>query len=138
METIVDSGSYSFSRKLFLLAKVIHFNGNHYPQLKSLLLVEANFSVEDICFIRSYSFQWKILFLVETVPFRGSHYFQWKSLACSSISSIQWKLFLLMEGISFIFFLVETAPFNRDFSFQWKPFFLVYQHFRQQKLRPVT
>ena len=114
METIAGSGSYSFSRKPFLLAKVIPFNGNHCPQWKSLLLVDAFFSVEAICFIRSYSLQWKMLFLVETIPFTGSYY-QWKSFACSSIHSIQWKLFLLMEGISFI----------GSYSFYWKPSILV-------------
>ena len=156
METIAGSGSYSFSRKPFFLAKVIYFNGIHCQQWKSLLLVEAIFSMEAICFIRSYSFQWKMLFLVETIPFSGSHYFQWKPLACSSIHSIQWKLFLLMEAISgsgshsfqgprlfFMeiiapFFLVEAAPFNQNFSFQWKPFFLVLQNFHQENLSPVT
>ena len=131
METIAGSGSYSFSRKPFFLAKVIYFNGIHCQQWKSLLLVEVIFSMEAICFIRSYSFQWKMLFLVETIPFSGSHYIQWKPLACSSIHSIQQKLLLLMQGISFIgsysFYwklsiLVNTIPVSGTHFRQWKPF----------------
>ena len=121
METIAGSGSNSFSRKPFLLAKVIHFNGNHCPQWKSLLLVEAIFFsgghllpqklfvlVENALFSRNNSFQWKPLFLaetidpwqysshlVETVPFNGRYF-------------LQWKLYLSLEAIHF----------NQNHSFQ--------------------
>ena len=60
--------------------------------------------MEAIPFRESLCFSWKSLPLVETIPFSRSH-----------------------------FLLVEAAPFNRNFSFLWKPFFLMFQHFRQQK-----
>ena len=97
--------------------------------------------MEGISFIGSYSFYWKLFILVEIIPFSENHFRQWKPFLLGKAFVFlgnhcpQLKPFCLVEAI---LFLEEAALFNRNFSFQWKPFFLVFQHFRQQKLSPVT
>ena len=142
METIAGSGSYSFSRKPFLLAKVIHFNGNHCPQWKSLLLVEAIFFsgshllyqklfvlVENALFSRNYSCQWKPLFLVETIGLQQYSFHLVETVPFNGRHFLHWKLFLLLEAIHFSenhsfqwkpFLVVEAIPFRESLCFSWK------------------
>ena len=134
METIAGSGSYSFSRKPFLLAKVIHFNGNHCPQWKSLLLVEAIFFsgshllyqklfvlVENALFSRNYSFQWKPLFLVETIGLQQYSFYLVETVPFSGRYFLHWKLSLHWKPS----ILVKIIPFRGSHSFQGKPLFFV-------------
>ena len=133
METIAGSGSYSFSRKPFLLAKVIHFNGNHCPQWKSLLLVEAIFFngshllyqkpcvlVENALFSQNYSFQWKPLFLVETIGLQQYSFHLVKTVPFNGRHFLHWKLLLSLEAIHFS----ENPSFWWKPFLQWKPFLL--------------
>ena len=105
--------------------ETIPLSGSHY-------FSGSHFSVEAICFIRSYfsrkcSDQSKLFLSVEAIIFSGNHW------SVGTNHSIQWKLFLLMEGISFngsySFYwkpsiLVKTIPFSGSHLRQWKPFLL--------------
>ena len=85
-------------------------------------------------------FYQKLFVLVENALFTQNYCFLvqaiilfCKPLACSRNHSIQWKLFPLMEHISFIgsyffyqkpFILVESIPFNGSHLWKLKPFLL--------------
>ena len=139
--------SYSFQWKTIFLVETFPFSGSHYFFGKPLAC-SRNLSIqwklfllmEDISFIGSYSFHWKPFILVEIISLSGSHFGQRKPFLEGN-TFVFLGNYCLVETFSFSrchFFLEESAPFNRNFSFQWKPFFLVFQHYRQQKLSPVT
>ena len=133
METIAGSGSYSCSRKPFLLAKIIHFNGNHCPQWKLLLLVEATFFsgshllyqklfvlVENALLNRNYSCQWKPLFLVETIGLYQYSFHLVETVPFDGdISFIASYSFYWNSSV-----LVKIIPFSGSHFRQWKPFLL--------------
>ena len=143
METIAGSGSYSFSRRPFFFAKVIHFNGNHCPQWKSLLLVEAIFFsgshlfyqklfvlVENGIFSRNYSFWCKPLFLVKTIGLQQYSFYLMETAPFNGEHFLQWKLFIFLESLCFswkslpqyfqwkMLLLIKTFPFSGSHSFQ--------------------
>ena len=141
METIVGRGSYSFSRKSFLLAKVIHlmkplpvvegttFSGSHFFSRSCLLYQKLFVLVENALFSRNYSFQWKPLFLVETIGLQQYSFHLVETVPFNGRHFLHWKLFLLLEAIHFSenhsfqwkpFPVVEAIPFRESLCFSWK------------------
>ena len=155
METTVRSGSHYFQWKPFFSVEAICFIGSCSFQWKILFLVETipfsgshYFQWKPLAYSSIHSMQWKLFLLMEGISFIGSYYlfigsypFQCnllvQDISSSGSHSFQGKPLFFVETIA-PFFLAEAVPFNRSFPFQWKPFYLMLQHFRQEKLSPVT